>query len=87
MNGGDDEDDEDKPQVEGDQETVKDYLVGVSKSLEQDLHREMLMEQRNMLMRIRQDDPEAKKYELYNTGFDMDLVERKLTQKQAARHD
>ena len=47
----------------------------------------MLLEQRNMLMRIRMDDPEARKYELCNTGFDMDLVERKLKQKQIDRYE
>lgn len=87
MNGGDDENEDDKPQMVGDQATVKDYLAGVSKSLEQDLHREMLMEQRNLLMRIRLDNPEARKYEVHNTGFDLDLVERKITQKQADRYD
>ena len=67
--------------------TSKDYLAGVSKSLEKDLHREMLMEQRNMLMRIRMEDPESRKYELHNTGFDMDLVERKFKNKQQDRYD
>jgi len=34
-----------------------------------------------MLMRIRMEDPESRKYELHNTGFDMDLVERKFKTK------
>ena len=79
MHGGDSEQDEDEqPQMVTDQATAKEYMAGVSKSLEKDLHREMLMEQRNVLMRIRMDDPDAKKYEIINTGFDMDTVERKM---------
>lgn len=30
--------------------SAKDYLAGMSKSLEKDLHKEMLLEQRNLLM-------------------------------------
>lgn len=47
----------------------------------------MLLEQRNMLMRIRMEDPESRKYELHNTGFDLDLIERKLKPKQQDRYD
>jgi len=87
MNGGDD-DEEEAPQIVFENSvTSKDYLAGVSKSIEKDLHREMLLEQRNMLMRIRMEDPESRKYELQNTGFDMDLVERKLKNKQQDRYD
>lgn len=89
MNGGDEDIDEDEaPQIVLDSSlTSKDYLAGISKSLEKDLHREMLMEQRNMLMRIRMEDTESRKYELHNTGFDMDLVERKFKTKQQDRYD
>jgi len=38
-------------------------------------------------MRIRMEDPESKKYELYNTGFDMELVERKFKNKQQNRYE
>ena len=58
--------------------SAKDYLAGMSRSLENDLHKEVLLEQRNLLMRIRMDDPETRKYEIQNTGFDMELVEKKL---------
>ena len=53
----------------------------MSRSLEKDMHKEVLLEQRNLLMRIRMDDPETRKYEIQNTGFDMELVERKLKQR------
>lgn len=61
--------------------TAKDYLVGVSKSLEKDLHKEMLLEQRNLMMQIRMEDPESRKYEISNTGFDFELVEKCLKTK------
>lgn len=68
MHGGDEEEkDEFSPQVlmdNGLSVTAKDYLAGVSKSLEKDLHKEMLLEQRNMMMRIRVQDPESRKYEV-----------------------
>ena len=42
----------------------------------------MLMEQRNLLMRIRMDDTSMRKYQIANTGFgEMDLVERKIKDK------
>ena len=47
MNGSDfdDNDQDNKPQLEFQtQEAAKDYLVGVSKSLQDDLKREMLVE-------------------------------------------
>ena len=50
----------------------------MSKSLEKDMHKEVLLEQRNLLMRIRMDDPESRKYEIQHTGFDMELVEKKM---------
>jgi hypothetical protein len=44
MNGGDD-DEEEAPQIVFESSvTSKDYLAGVSKSIEKDLHREMLLE-------------------------------------------
>jgi hypothetical protein len=58
--------------------TAKEYLAGVNKGLEKDLHREMLLEQRNTLMRIRMEDPDTRKFDIINTGFDFDLVERKI---------
>ena len=61
--------------------SAKDYLAGMSKNLESDMHKEVLLEQRNLLMRIRMDDPESRKYEIQNTGFDLELVEKKLKQK------
>ena len=67
--------------------SAKDYLAGMSRSLENDMHKEVLLEQRNLLMRIRMDDPEARKYEIQNTGFDMELVERKLKQRQINKQD
>lgn len=42
--------------------SAQDYLAGMSKSLEKDLHKEMLMEQRNLLMRIRMEDTSMRKY-------------------------
>jgi len=43
----------------------------------------MLMEQRNLLMRIRMEDTSMRKYTIANTGFgEMDLIERKLKSKQ-----
>jgi len=66
----------------------KDYLAGVSRSLEKDLHKEMLMEQRNLLMRIRMEDTSMRKYQIADTGFnEMELVERKLKTKQVERWD
>lgn len=41
----------DEPMIEFDnQQTANDYLKNVSKGLEEDLHKEMLIEQRNLLM-------------------------------------
>ena len=42
--------------------SANDYLAGMSRSLEKDLHKEMLMEQRNLLMRIRMEDTSMRKY-------------------------
>ena len=41
---------------------AQDYLAGMTQSLEKDLHKEMLLEQRNLLMRIRQEDTSMRKY-------------------------
>jgi hypothetical protein len=38
-------------------------------------------------MQIRSDNPEMKRYEITNTGIDMDVVERKLKNKQTDRYD
>ena len=59
----------------------------MSKSFEKDMHKEVLLEQRNLLMRIRMDDPESRKYEIQHTGFDMELVEKKMKQKQNDKFD
>ena len=45
-------------------ETAKDYLAGVNKGFQDELKREVLIEQRNLLMKIRSLDPESNKYEL-----------------------
>jgi len=45
------------------------------------------MEQRNLLMRIRMEDTSMRKYQISNTGFEMDLVERKIKDKQSAKWD
>lgn len=76
MHASDDEDEE--PQIiQTGAETKADYLAGVSKSLEADLHREMLLTQRNLLMKIRNQDKEAKKYSMTNVGFgEIDIVTR-----------
>ena len=55
----------------------------MSRSLEKDLHKEMLMEQRNLLMRIRMEDTSMRKYQIASTGFEMDLIERKIKDKQS----
>ena len=62
-------------------------MAGMSKSLEKDMHKEVLLEQRNLLMRIRMDDPESRKYEIQHSGFDMELVEKKMKQKQNDKFD
>lgn len=63
----DESEDIDQAQLEfADQTTANDYLAGVSKGLKEDLHREMLIEQRNLLMKIRSADPVSSKYELVN---------------------
>lgn len=91
IHGGDEEEkDEFAPQMlmeNGQSLTAKDYLAGVSKSLEKDLHKEMLLEQRNKLMQIRVHDSESRKYEMTNTGFDFDLVEKKYKPKQIEKQD
>ena len=93
FNDADDEDEKDEfaPQIVSESgiqahnlkagESAKDYLAGMSKSLEKDMHKEVLLEQRNLLMRIRMDDPESSKYEIQHSGFDMELVEKKMKQK------
>lgn len=67
----DDEEDADMPAIvtaDGAQSLAdagtcaKDYLVGMSRSLEKDLHKEVLLEQRNLLMRIRMEDTSMRKY-------------------------
>ena len=63
--------------------SANDYLAGMSRSLEKDLHKEMLMEQRNLLMRIRMEDTSMRKYQIASTGFEMDLIERKIKDKQS----
>lgn len=74
-------------QLAGAGTSAKDYLAGMSRSLEKDLHKEMLMEQRNLLMRIRMEDTSMRKYQIASTGFEMDLVERKIKDKQSAKWD
>lgn len=59
----------------------------MSKSLEKYLHKEVLMEQRNLLMRIRMEDTSMRKYQIANTGFEMELIEKKLKAKLSDRHD
>ena len=59
----------------------------MSRSLEKELHKEMLLEQRNLLMRIRNEDTEMRKYQIASTGFEMDLIERKLKNKQSAKYE
>ena len=59
----------------------------MSRSLEKDLHKEMLLEQRNLLMRIRMEDTSMRKYQLDNSGFEMELIERKLKSKQTDKWD
>lgn len=62
--------------------TAQDYLAGMSHSLEKDLHKEMLMEQRNLLMRIRMEDTSMRKYQIQSTGFgEFDVVESKMKNK------
>ena len=41
------------------------------------------MEQRNLLMRIRMEDTSMRKYQIASTGFEMDLIERKIKDKQS----
>ena len=67
--------------------SAKDYLAGMSRSLEKDLHKEMLLEQRNLLMRIRMEDTSMRKYQITSTGFEMDLIERKVNSKQQSKWD
>ena len=55
--------------------------------MEKELHKEMLLEQRNLLMRIRNEDTEMRKYQIASTGFEMDLIERKLKNKQSAKYE
>ena len=48
----------------------------------------MLMEQRNLLMRIRAEDTSMRKYQIANVGFgELDVVERKLKGKQTDKYD
>ena len=65
--------------------SAKDFLAGMSRSIEKDLHREMLMEQRNMLMRIRMQDTSMRKFQIDTGGFEMDLIEKKVKSKQSDR--
>ena len=55
--------------------------------MEKELHKEMLLEQRNLLMCIRNEDTEMRKYQIASTGFDMDLIESKLKNKQSAKYE
>ena len=48
----------------------------------------MLLEQRNLLMRIRMEDTSMRKYQIANMGFgEMDVIERKLKSKQTDKWD
>jgi hypothetical protein len=41
------------------------------------MHREMMIQKRNLMIKIRQNDSEFKKYDLMNDNYDMELVEKK----------
>ena len=60
----------------------------MTRSLEKDLHNEMLLEQRNLLMRIRMEDNSMRKYQIAGTGFgEYDVVERKMKTKEMKKID
>jgi hypothetical protein len=42
----------------------------------------MLLQKRNLMMRLRQDDSEFKKYDLMNDNYDSELIEKKMRKGQ-----
>ena len=45
----------------------------------------MMLQRRNLMMKLRQQDNEFKKYDLMNDNYDTELVEKKLRKGQEKR--
>ena len=54
------------------------HAVLASGSFDSEMHREMMLQKRNIMMRLRMGDAEHMKYDIVNTGFDSELVEKRF---------
>eukprot|EP00347_Sterkiella_histriomuscorum_P024354 403331416 len=53
-----------------------------SNNMDHEMHKEMLIQKRNLMMKIRQNDSEYQKYDFRNEGYDGQLIEKKMRKGQ-----
>jgi len=64
---------------EEDEDPSPKHAVLASGSFDSEMHREMMLQKRNVMMRLRMGgDSEHAKYDVVNTGFDSELVEKRF---------
>ncbi|CDW72355.1 UNKNOWN [Stylonychia lemnae] len=58
-----------------------------SGNMDNEMHREMLIQKRNLLMKIRQNDNEYKKFDFKNEGNDGELIQKKMRKGQEEKYE
>ena len=46
--------------------------------MDTEMHHEMMLQKRNLMMRLRQNDDEFRKYDVMNDNFDSQLIEKRF---------
>ena len=53
--------------------------IQLTSKVDSNMQQEMLLQKRNIMMRLRQGDNEFKKYDMMTDNFDTDILEKKIT--------